>query len=535
MWIGLIVGCGRSCDGLEQTDPGGGQVCLAPPLTDHGGGQLLLRGVNISAEAKWAVDHLPPIEPNDLLRLRDSLGLNAIRLLVFWQAIEPFPGVFDREYLSAVRTIVDAAETADLVVLVDMHQDLFGDGFGQAGAPRWACDETYYATYNQPDLWLLGYVQPEIVACFDGFYHDTDLRASFAAAWAELAKALAGAPAIFAYEVLNEPFWGSATSQEFDRVIGPDLYAEVGAVIRSVDPDPWLAIEPAPTASVGLPSELMAPEQPRLLYAPHFYPPAIELGHGYDGKVQTLRHHASVICADGHRLGVPVVIGELGVRRDVPGFARYLEDAYDALDEAHLSVFYWDHTRGGRQSYGLYDESGEPAEQGELVARPYPARVAGSLTRFYWDREDGEFVVEWQEDGAVTGETVLSLPELAFPDGADALIDGTQEIMVAAGRLAVAQVGGPRQVRVRRRPPPPVSADAGVDEDLAAPVSPDAGVSEDLAAPGPTAAAAPDPTAPSPSPEPPSSPAPNSPETTQAATTPGRAVVPELPSESFEP
>jgi len=143
----------------------------------------VLRGANVSADAKEADDFLPGIDEEELRSLHDDLGLNAIRLLVFWEAIEPMPGVYDDAYLEAVRAIAEAAGRQRLQVIVDMHQDVYGRGFGHAGAPRWACDERLYHSFVEPDEWYMGYLEPEVKACFDQLYEEGPTREAFLAAW----------------------------------------------------------------------------------------------------------------------------------------------------------------------------------------------------------------------------------------------------------------------------------------------------------------------------------------------------------------
>ncbi len=240
----------------------------------------MLRGASVSSASKWTAEHFPPYDADDLTRVRDEMGFDAIRLLVFWQAIEPYPGVYDEAYLDSVRAFVEMAGGLGLHVIVDMHQDLYGAGFGQAGAPRWACDESLYATFRAPKPWMLGYAEPEVSACFDRLYGDGDTRAAFAAAWAKLANHLRGTDGLFAYELINEPFWGSTTASDFERKVAPDFYHYLIDVIRGVDPSTHIAVEPAPSASVGVPTDLPKLRRERLVYAPHFYPPAVEAGKG---------------------------------------------------------------------------------------------------------------------------------------------------------------------------------------------------------------------------------------------------------------
>ncbi len=156
-------------------------------------------------------------------------------------------------------------------------------------------------------------------------------------------------------------------------------------------------------------------------------------------------------CADAERLDLPLVIGEVGVRRDVPGMERYLSDIYDALDDARVGAVYWDMSSGGRTSYGLFDAEGHPSEQARLVARPYPERIAGTPESWDYASVDGVFVATWNEDGTATGDTTIALPSLAFPNGQDIEIDPPGPFTVDGNVLYIDQIGGERRVTITRR------------------------------------------------------------------------------------
>ncbi len=230
-----------------------------PWLRDADGGVLILRGTNVSNDSKRPPEFTPDgyASADDFSRLREQLGMNAIRYLIFWEAVEPTQGTYDDGYLAEVRRRVEAAGAAGLSVVVDMHQDVFGRGFGFDGAPAWACDQALYDSFDmhRPAQWGLSYATPEVAACFDRFWSDPDLRASFRNAWRHVAEALHGANGVFAYEVINEPFWGSGSARRFEQTTLPSVYADCAAAIRAGDPGARVLIEPALSANIGLGSD----------------------------------------------------------------------------------------------------------------------------------------------------------------------------------------------------------------------------------------------------------------------------------------
>ncbi|MGB0679972.1 MAG: cellulase family glycosylhydrolase [Polyangiales bacterium] len=460
----MLIACNGQIEGATVPTPAEGP-CAAPPLRDGQGRLHLLRGVNLSGSAKWSAGHLPDPRDWQLETLRDDFGFNALRFLVFWEAIEPEPGRYDPAYLAVVRARIAAALEAGFLVLVDMHQDVFGRGFGQAGAPRWSCDEALYASFQEPENWLMSYLQPEVAQCFDRLYLHPEGRAAFAAAWQRLAEVLTDLQGELVYDLLNEPFWGSRSAREFDARIAPRFYREVIRAIRLVDPWRPIAIEPAPTANVGISTTLHPPGPKSLLFAPHFYPQSIEFQHRYDGDARALRRQVRGLCADAARLAMPLIVGEVGARRTTRRLQGYLQALYDSFDQERVSAFFWEATHSGEAGYGIWQKDGTVSPQGEAVARPYPSRVVGDTPRWRWHPDSGLFVFHWHERDKTEGHTIVVLPKLAFPDGFLLELEPSGVTALSGSRLAIRARGGARTLKVRRRAPAARSPKTNLQEE----------------------------------------------------------------------
>ena len=453
----LVLGCDGPADIDAGTAPDGGGVDASTlPMTrawirDDEGGALILRGTNVEDASKWSADFLPTnyVDTDDFRPLVEELGMNAVRFLVFWEAIEPERGTYDDVYLAEVRRRVEAAGAAGLHVIVDMHQDIFGRGFGNDGAPRWACDEALYDSFTPPDEWFLGYFEPEVQECFDRLWTDPSLRAQYAAAWGRLARELAGADGVLVYELMNEPFWGTATVRHFEREIAPAAYAEWLDAIREHDPDAYIMMGPASAANVGLSSFLVPPDRERLIYAPHLYPPSLERGTGWSGTLETVLDSSGTIVDDAQRMGLPVVVGETGARDDVDGALSFLDQVYDAFDADRLSATQWEGGYASGGSYAIFDETGAPSAIGRTIARPHPARTSGVPLSWSWDGET--FTFEWEESEDASGPTIVTLPRVSFPSGADATMDDGGETRVEGARLVIPETSGRRRLTLRRR------------------------------------------------------------------------------------
>ncbi len=445
-----------ACDApLVEPDGGGdaareaGADAGAPArlwLRDDEGGVLLLRGTNVSGDSKDPPDFVPNdfATAADFARLRDELGMNAVRYLIFWEAIEPERGVYDDAYLAEARRRVEEARAAGLHVIVDMHQDVYGRGFGFDGAPAWTCDQALYDSFDEdrPSEWYLGYTRAEVQTCFDRLYTDAEIRAAFAEAWRRAAEALSGV--VLAYEVLNEPHWGTTPVRSFEQTVLPAFYEECIEAIRSEDADAFVLLEPSSTANLGLRSNLAPPDRARLVYAPHVYPAELEQGAGWTGTRAELDAWLAGLEGDAARMGLPLVITELGARPSIAGATRYLREVYDAIDAASLSAMQWDAGRGG---YGLFDAELAPSEVALSVARPHPARTAGVPGTISWDAEARVFTYAWDEDGSALGDTVITAPSLVFPDGVQ--VEPPSAARVEGSLVIVPQAGGERSITLR--------------------------------------------------------------------------------------
>jgi endoglycosylceramidase len=410
----------------------GAAACAPPPtepprwsvrdgfVRDAQGRAVVMRGLNLSGVHK-SKPYFGEHGAADYARVRDAWGMNAIRFLVLWAALEPQPGRYDEAYLDEVARRIEWAREARLLVVLDMHQDVFGEGFGGDGAPRWACDEARYAAHKPTSPWYANYASKPVMECFDLLYTDGARADRFARAWRRLAERLARYDHVVGFDVLNEPHWGSASVWSFERERLQPFYRRVVRAVREVAPD-WVAfLEPAGSRNLGMATSLERfagdAELHDAVYAPHSYDNAAESGSDFDpARRAALMTNIEALAREARDLGAALWIGEYGGVASAPGIVPYMDASYDGAAAAAASTIYWDYSRGG---YGvLADDGSERKELLGTLVRPYPERVAGTLERYAFDEGTRVFSVSLRPDPALAGAaTELALPARVYPEG----------------------------------------------------------------------------------------------------------------------
>lgn len=332
---------------------------ISPASSDGSAiGDAMLRGVNSSGTAKSAPDGQSWVTPEDIERERDLLGSNSARYLVFWSRIEPQPGEYDQNYLDDVAQRVEWYSEGGLEVVLDVHQDVWGPSIGFDGAPEWATVTDGLAAERQ-DKWELTYLEPGVLRAFDQFWRTTgrrdDLQASYLAMLGVLVSSFADDRTVIGIDVMNEPFGGSLQGPLFEQGPLSAFYQRAVDVVRAVDDDIWVFVEPqAFGVNQGLPSGLTPLTDPRngdprIGFAPHLYPLPLDLGGGYADNQnlvdRSIDAWADRTRATSVRLQAPIWLGEFGLDSTQAGAGDYVRKVIDTLGSMDATGFaYWDNS-----------------------------------------------------------------------------------------------------------------------------------------------------------------------------------------------
>jgi endoglycosylceramidase len=413
---GIAIACGSSSSSPPETPRwrvSGGF------LRDPSGRAVILRGANLAGAHK-----LPPYlgfhQPADYKRAREAWGMNSIRYLITWAAIEPRRGEYDAAYLDRVAERIGWARDAGLLVVLDMHQDVYGEGFssgGGDGAPRWTCDEANYASFEPEQQWFLNNLTKQVTACYDGFWSSDDLQSYFTEAWRRVAARLASFDNVIGFDVLNEPYWGSTAIADFEPEKLEPFYEKVVPAVRSVAPS-WVAfLEPSSIRNLGGSTRLPGFPFRDVVYAPHSYDRDAESGLGFDASHRAaVLTNLSALANEARTLGAALWIGEYGGRADHPGIVDYMTAQYDGTGAAAAGAMYWAYDKS--DGYALLAADGsEKKALLDTIVRPYPARVAGDPVSFGFDAGTRTFTFTYRPDRRIAEKTILVAPDRVYPSG----------------------------------------------------------------------------------------------------------------------
>jgi endoglycosylceramidase len=375
-------------------------------VLDSAGRRLFLRGLDVSGDEYVPTGAPLPYGPATFRQIR-ATGATVVRVPIAWANIEPRRGVFDEAALARVRKIVSWAADAGLLVVLDMHQYDWSPCFGGNGVPAWAV----------PGCPRLATGPASVLAAAPAetaFFLDRSLEEQFAKAWAQVALAVKGDPAVLGYDLFNEPPAGLVPPGVFEATVLPAFYRLVAHALRRVDPHALVFVEPAWLHSAATPaSSFLGPiGLPDIVYAPHEYGTSLDDGAGDVADLAGPGQFVPWLAMDrrqARRLHAAVWIGEWGDVNPTSAFSihpyAYVRDMLTAQDEELLGSAYWSSTPSSTPGSWPYT-----ARIAAELSRIAPAAVAGDPVRISTGRRTLSFV--WK---AAPGTTLVSLPSGVHP------------------------------------------------------------------------------------------------------------------------
>jgi hypothetical protein len=337
------------------------------------------------------------ISGDDLKTVRD-LGMNAIRLVLSWRALEKEKGKYDPAYLSWIEGILERARDLKIYVLLDMHQDLYGGRFIPHGNPPFSCPYAEGPTIPLREPWFLNYIHPDIQRCFHHFFTDEETIRSFLSAWGVLLTRFGKHPQVLGIDLLNEPVYLYRSPLTFEEDLYFSWSKRMVSELRTIAPCTLIGIEPLATFGVGLTPPLIPPlEEENLLYLPHLYLWRTESGLPYwEGGEKVFQERVELFLREAEKQKGALLIGEWGNilswgDKDPTLAMKMVDDFYRYTEDRGISSFYWDY-KSTEEGGGIFVKGGEFRPFVTSLIRPTLVQYSGKVeeVRFLRDSQKWE-------------------------------------------------------------------------------------------------------------------------------------------------
>lgn len=418
-----------ACDDLG--DPSLALTQEGTVLRDRDGRSVLLRGLNAGGRSKVppfvpfsydAVDEEAPPFDEALAVYLDRVhdwGLNVVRLVFTWEAVEPERGRYDEAFLQRLDAMVAAATERRVRVILDNHQDVFARPYCGDGFPLWAMADPDVDKPADCSTWFLGYFQNAAMQNdFDRFWNNEDgLMDAFEAMWTMMAQRYRDHDGVIGYEIINEPGWGTHRPETFGGEVLTPFYTRMISVIRAVTDSQLVVIDTTGIDGVLGETSLTRPEGEGLIFAPHFYDALALAGTKVPADLGIVHEKIAAWRALGDTFQLPTLIGEFGAAYDLAGAPEFIRAHWDAFDALQIHGTQWEYSVTGdvwnTEVLGVVDLDGTERATGRELLRPYPAAVAGSLTSFSYDSAAATADLSLEADGV----TLIRAPARLYPNG----------------------------------------------------------------------------------------------------------------------
>ncbi len=404
-------------------------------FVNESGRQVLLQGINFVCKEK-EMGYLWPEHERVFAWFAES-GFNLVRLGIFWDAVEPRPGVYDDGYLEKISCVISDAERENLYVLVDMHQDLWSVLYGD-GAPKWATLTDGAEHPTDCAMWFDAYLRSEaIINAADHFWKNDPaedgigLMDHYAATWEYIAKNLDGHNNVIGYEPMNEPFMGSLARNtfgiagrktkekfpEFDfaamQGIAPESTAYMTEIVNQAfmefDKDTLMPfyqkmndairqytdialvtggnIYCSANFKTGISRVRDVDKEPETqqIYAPHGYDSVVDSDQYENFSQENVNALFADKRAAQERLNMPVIVGEWGAFPSREFTGKLIEDMNGILERYLWSSAYWQYLPG-METDGNFS----------ALKRAYPVETDGELKAYHYDRIGKKLEVTWK-------------------------------------------------------------------------------------------------------------------------------------------
>ena len=429
---------------------------------DAEGRQRIFNGINL-CEKGWHIEGVEERQyafdfSEELIAKLSSYGFNLVRLGFTWDAIEPQPNKYNEENINKIQKVADLCAKYGIYFYLDCHQDLYSGAPQTAGdgAPEWACITNGAKFVPTKFVWAEGYFWGKAVHnAFDNFWADTKyngvpLQTYYCNMWKHMAERFKDHPALFGFDLFNEPFPGTDGGKVFRKLImsvaktvitdkrckklwllkqllsgnairclepfnDPTLFRKVTSAgdalikkfdtgayskfinktakaVREVTDNGIIIMENSYYSNLGIPYSTPAvnydgKREEQLCFAPHAYDLMVDTpAYKYASNSRV----GSIF--DEHRrsqerLNVPVIVGEWGGQSEGTDWLYHIEYLLDKFDGNQWGHTYWAYYEGLLENPIM-----------TCLIRTSPVAVCGRIDKYSFDRENEIFTLEFTQD-----------------------------------------------------------------------------------------------------------------------------------------
>jgi len=375
-------------------------------IVDSQGRTVILRGFNDDALLQvGGQSPSPPLTPADA-SLMEAEGFDVVRLPISWSLLEPRPGQFSQTYLGRISEMVALCASHHLYVVLDMHTEDFGAGFGGSGAPAWL------SIPGVPDLHLpfltpawQRHLSPAVNSALAFFWLYPNWQRLYWKAWAQVAAEFRGDSTVAGYDLYNEPHPSPVPPAIFETHVLWPFYATGIRTLAKVDPNHLFIVEGDLFAD--LPTAIRPLAAPNLVYSTHLYSGSI-LGPSFTGNAMPLQAELDQGLAEARQLPAAYWAGELGIDRTRP-IADSWARAEISLSNRSLTGWAW-WQWSDQDDWGVERGDG-PVNRAwlDVLAQPFVRAAPGTLRSLRYDLKSSTLSAKVQS-AAVGSQVLVSWP-----------------------------------------------------------------------------------------------------------------------------
>lgn len=375
-------------------------------IIDSHGRITIYHGVNVANYSKHAPGSLPWHTREDFARL-NRWGLNLVRYLLFWHAIEPRQGHYDTAYVESTRVRIGWLRELGIDVLLDMHQDLYTKRFTGDGFPEWTVNDEG-KKFERRTPWSKNYFQPAVKASYRNFWKSDTLKKQYIDALCFVVEQTDTFENVMGIDVMNEPYGGYVLRRRFERRRLSAFYARILKEMRDRGFRMRMVFEPAWQSNSFLSSRLKWNPDTGCIYAPHYYDPLCHEGKAYGWFNRRLLKRAfRTKSREARRFNVPLIMGEFGISQEVRNYQGFVRDYLRECEKRGAGWCYYAYDKLSHSHFGLLDDDGTRRRVVEELVRIYPQKIAGREPRII--RTDSSFTLTYSPVD-IDSPTVIFVP-----------------------------------------------------------------------------------------------------------------------------